>query len=80
MFKELVEKNSNEETEGNEKKRFKSQNGDENDEFGGIFNFSGIGNSQFEIPSNGDNSLHGLEAKEQIALPLFNTTGRAMWN
>lgn len=84
VFKDLVEKNSNDEN------KFKPQNGngngDDNDEFGGMFDYRGIGieNSQYELSSSVDNSLHGdgvEEAKEDIALPLFNTTtGPALWN
>ncbi|KAK1379086.1 AP2-like ethylene-responsive transcription factor [Heracleum sosnowskyi] len=72
VFKELVEKNSNDETSQGNVVRKKYQLHEH--EFGGIVSYRGIESSPFEIPSS------GLEAKEEIALPLFNTTGRAMWN
>lgn len=72
VFKELVEKNSNDETPQGNVVRKKYQTHER--EFGGMVSYRGIENSLYEIPSS------GLEAKEEIALPLFNTTGRAMWN
>ncbi|KAM7493898.1 hypothetical protein LguiB_028507 [Lonicera macranthoides] len=55
MFKELVEKNSNsnasdEEMEGNDTKKHRSNPSVEDDEFGGIFNYSGI-SSEFKEES-----------------------------
>lgn len=71
VFKELVEKNSNDETpQANGGRKYQLHE----HEFGGIVSYRGIENSPYEIPSS------GLEAKEEIALPLFNTTARAMWN
>lgn len=60
--------------------RIKSCNGGKNDEFGGIYRYNGIASSQSEIPFSFDNCWPGVETKENIALPLFDTKGRAMWN
>ncbi|XP_074342385.1 AP2-like ethylene-responsive transcription factor AIL5 [Apium graveolens] len=69
VFKDLVEKNSNDESPVGRKYQLHEH------EFGGIVSFRGIENSPYEIPSS------GLEAKEEMALPLLNTTTvRARWN
>ncbi|KAM7525461.1 hypothetical protein LguiA_015363 [Lonicera macranthoides] len=73
MFKELVEKNSNVNTdEGNERRKYRSQVVEEED-FGGMFNFNGLGNVPY-VCSNSSvvDALPELESKEDNALPLFN--------
>lgn len=81
MFKELVEKNSNVNTdEGNERRKYRSQVVEEED-FGGMFNFNGLGNVPY-VCSNSSvvDALPELESKEDNALPLFNRARQSLWN
>ena len=73
VFKELVEKNSNDEAPP-QGKVIRNKYELHEHEFGGIVSYRGIENSPYEIP------LSGLEAKQETALPLLTTTGKTMWN
>lgn len=80
MFKDLLEKNSSNETEGSDRKKFKTQTSDDNDEFRGMFDYLGMESSQYHLSSSINDTFNGVETKEDMLLPLFNTTAPDMWN
>lgn len=78
MFKDLLEKNSNDETEENAQKKLKSECSDDNNdqEFGGMFDYFGRGSCGYV---NVDKWLNVADTNEEMMLRLL-SMGTSVWN